>query len=268
MTSITPPPPPPCDPPIYSFFRPNVDITRRGLPQEIKGGRTKRRARSAGVLEEPPLFGGGGAGNNPERDDAMRLATVPAQGKRGNPKQARGSKRGWAVERRSRQPLEAARDGMTQVRQEIRQPVSSLWQPETVRASTAPTRSTPPSAGSTDGTDAAHGISRGISRHRPRSSLCKVTAVGPLTPTAGAADTRTAGDTCLGVGAGGAIFDPDVDDGGNARGGRASAGSEFSTFSAPICGSGEQEVIGEPGERRTPLPLRSSHRVGPIGALG
>lgn len=196
---------------------------------------------------------------------------MPAQGKRGNPKQARGSKRGWAVEPRPGRPLDAARDGMTQVRQEMRQPVSSLWQPETARAWTAPTRMAPPSAGSAGGMDAAHGIARGFSRQRPRSGLCKGTAVEPLTSTTGVAATRTTEDTGPGVGAGGAIFDDGGDDGGNDRGGRAgqaSAGDEFGTFSAPICGSGEQELNGDPGGRRTPLPLRSSHRVGPIGALG
>ena len=196
----------------------------------------------------------------------MRPATVPAQGKRGNPKQTRGSKRGWAIERRPGRPLEAARDGMTQIRQEMRLPVSSLWQSETSRASTAPTRMTPPSAGSAGGIDAAHGNAHDVSRHRPRSSLGRVTVVKPLTSMTGAAATRTTGDAC--VDTGGAIFDSDVDDRGNAQGGRAPAGGKVGTFSAPICGSGGQELNGEPGGRRTPLPLRSSHRVGPIGALG
>lgn len=199
---------------------------------------------------------------------------MPAQGKRGNPQQARGSKRRWAVERRPGRPTDAARDGMTQVRQEMRQPVLSLWQPETARAWTAPTRMTPPSAGSAGGMDAAHGIARGFSGQRPRSGLCKGTAVEPLTSTTGVVATRTTGDTFLGVGAGGAITDDGGDDGGNDRGGgtgrsgRASGGDECGTFSAPICGSGDQELNGDPGGRRTPLPLRSSHRVGPIGALG
>ena len=177
---------------------------------------------------------------------------------------------------------------MTQVRQDMRQPVSSLWQPGTERASTAPTRMLrsagsagvidathgvararmPRSAGSTEAIDATHSITRGSSRHRSHSELCKTTGVESLTSSPGVTATRTTGDTCLGVGAEGAIFNADGDNGGNIRGRRAPVEGELGTFSAPICGSSEQELNGNVGGRRTPLPLRSSHRVGPIGTLG
>ena len=225
-------------------------------------------------MDELPSFGVDSIGN-PEQDvnsgSTSRPATEPVDGKRGYPKLARGAtKRGWATERKPGRV--EGRDGMTRVRQDMRQPVSSLWQPETERASTAPSRM--PLFAGTPGIDATHGsTSRDSSRRRLRSGLGNVTGVEPPTSASrGVPVTRTTGGTCLGVGAEDPFLNDDGVDGDKKRGGGGGGGGggdKFGTFSAPICGSGDQELTADPGGgRRTPLPLRSSHRVGPIGSLG
>lgn len=177
---------------------------------------------------------------SPERD--------PAKGERGPVTRGRGSKRGGQGDAKLG-PLKVD-TGMIRVRQSIRQRVTSLWQTETKRASTAPEQSVSFARGS--GADAT---ACNLSKSRPRSQMS-----APTTPIAEMAATRVGGDEASGAGGGGLGVIFDGSNGGDGRGRAA--------FSAPTCRPEERMADGGPGERRTQTPLRSSHRVGPTGTLG
>ena len=138
-------------------------------------------------------------------------------------------------------------DAMLRVRRDIRQPVTSLWQTATERASTAPTRA----AGGAD-TNAR----RDLSRRRPLSEI------GAARAQRGAEIT----DSHRGAAASGA----GGENRNNGRGQPSREGkpTDARDVSAPTRGQGGREVDRNHKGRRTPIPLRSSHRIGPVGGLG
>lgn len=153
---------------------------------------------------------------------------------------------------------------MLRVRQEIRQPVTSLWQTATERAEAAPTRLVSHGGGMVDctNTTARRDLSRCQRQSQSSSARAKV-GVGLSTPPAGATNTT-----------GGAGHGSPNGDGGKGSKVRGRAPREddpgnATVLTAPVGGPGGGVVDGDQrGRRKTPIPLRSSHRVGPIGSLG
>lgn len=185
---------------------------------------------------------------------------------------------------------------MARVRQIMRQPVTSLWQSESERASTAPARvglaanisgflNLPAATGS---------LPR--SRIRPRSQLATMkngssnNSEARILATAGGRDrgerggngycSRGGGEADGTGGAGRAVTAASGHDGrsseNHGESGVVSAAdgcrSSFVAPQAPTCGSMVGTVVDGSGSlgrgRRIPMPLRSSHRVGPVGSLG
>ncbi|CAM9231256.1 unnamed protein product, partial [Hapterophycus canaliculatus] len=172
-------------------------------------------------------------------------------------------------------------DAMVRVRQDLRQPVTSLWQTATERAATAPTRSVSHSGGMVDSTTAA--TRRDLSRRRPFSHISATKAKGsrmsmPSTVAANDVtnDAETAEDERQHVGGKGATV-PSAD-GGNRSNSRRRASREGEPaniatanntgFEVPVYGSVGQATDRDPRGRKTTIPLRSSHRIGPVGSLG
>lgn len=159
---------------------------------------------------------------------------------------------------------------MARVRRYIRQPVTSLWQTETERARTAPTRRLP-SAGRHG--DCLDSIARG-SRIRPRSQA-SVAEGGRLFEFSAGGGAAARNDSEIlrvhGVATTAALSTVTAVDGAPEVDCRAGLLREGKSDKActPTFGTGVRIRGGVCDEReRTPVPLRSSHRVGPVGALG
>lgn len=143
--------------------------------------------------------------------------------------------------------------GMVQIRHSIRQPVTLLWQTKVERPQTAPTISQPFRANDSDHTAAGE-----ASQHGVHSKIGAAREDGARAGVDVEMSQRT-GDGGDGVAVG---------EGGNRNDGRERAlrEGETATSIAPFCGTGAGQRGS--GEGKTPMPLRSSHRVGPIGVLG
>lgn len=155
----------------------------------------------------------------------------------------------------------AIENGVFKVQHDIRQPVTSLWQTDRERASTAPTRRIPPTVRC-----CANTTGRDLSRRRPYSQMSVTRASRSATPGVCVVTGGIVGDEVLGAGGGGAVGSAN---GGSRKNGRhKSRGVEFGDSPATACES-EKEMVnrGRP-EIKTPVPLRSSHRLGPVGTLG
>lgn len=153
---------------------------------------------------------------------------------------------------------------MTTVRQSLRRSVLSLWQTEAQRASTAPAKILCWEGGSTDALRAG---SR--SRTRPHSQIGKKNAVGEVVSSSvrASAGERGGGELC-GVGRGDNVSGSTYDGSGSDRPSGTLTDSGYGAEEVPECGSAEEIVDRTSGARAMPTPLRSSHRVGPVGALG
>ncbi|CAM9275025.1 unnamed protein product [Scytosiphon promiscuus] len=245
-----------------------------------------------GASDTPPaLCAGGGRGNaqaehgvsngggaekpetDPARDHRTILAKPSRTGEEGD------AKRGGRVKSEPSTSLKRSDrgvDAMVQVRQNFRQPVTSLWQSATERAKTAPTRSIPKGGRLEDGTNAAP-------RRRPHSQIFATKAKGgalSISSVGAAAKTTDApeeiGNERQHVGGKGATVHSA--DGGNrgisrrhtSRDGEPAKTSVIKTTGCAVPGycSGGQVIGGHPQGRKTPIPLRSSHRLGPVGSLG
>lgn len=161
-------------------------------------------------------------------------------------------------------------DAMLRVRQDIRQPVTSLWQTAAARASTAPTRTASHRGGMVDCTNTA--ARRDLSRRRPQSQ----SGVARAKRDDGRADANSGvvGE-CPHAGEQGAVSSADGEKIGVSRGRSSRESEQASTntnFKTPglvsVRGPGARVVDRAQQGRRTPIPLRSSHRVGPVGSLG
>lgn len=225
---------------------------------------------------------GGGEGKpdtNPVQQDRKTTAKPPRRGDGG-----RSAKRGGRVGSKSSTSLKKSDrgvDAMVRVRQDFRQPVTSLWQTATERAATAPTRSVSRGGGLVDSTNAA--TRRDLSRRRPHSQISSTKDKGGVLSKLSTREANTTtiapeetGDQRQHVGGKGATFSGA--DGGNRVNGQRHTSREGepvdtsitkNTSSAvPVPGSGGQAICGDSRGRKTPMPLRSSHRVGPVGSLG
>ncbi|CAM9544373.1 unnamed protein product, partial [Ectocarpus sp. 12 AP-2014] len=171
-------------------------------------------------------------------------------------------------------PINTGHAAMVQVRQDFRQPVTSLWQTASERAATAPTRAASRSGGIVDSTNTAT-ARRGPSHRRPQSQAGasrtqrKATSTPPTGATTNARDQL--GNARPHTGGRGAVSSAGEGRKSNSRG-QASRESEPTSAPAispaPVCVSGGREADGQKQRRtRTPMPLRSSHRVGPVGSL-
>ena len=183
----------------------------------------------------------------------------------------KGPRHGEAIKPKPKAALKKREDNaLLRVRQDIRQPVTSLWQTAAARASTAPTRSVSHRDGMLDCTNTA--ARRDPSRGRPHSQ----SGVAGAKRDNGRADTSSGvvGE-CPHTGGRRAVSSADGEKRGTSRG-RSSRESEPVTTNADSKTPGLVSARGPGGrvvdraqqERRTPIPLRSSHRVGPIGSLG
>lgn len=161
-------------------------------------------------------------------------------------------------------------DAMLRVRQDIRQPVTSLWQTAAERASTAPSRIASHEGGIMDNTNTT--ARRKLSRHRPHSQIGVARAKRGI----GGADAHGGNmDGCLPASGKGAVSSADGEKGGANRG-QPSRESEPASPNAniiipgiaPTRGLGARANDRVKQGRGTPVPLRSSHRVGPVGSLG
>lgn len=172
-------------------------------------------------------------------------------------------------------PIKTGHAAMVQVRQDFRQPVTSLWQTASERAATAPTRAASRGGGIVDSTNTAT-ARRGLSHRRPQSQAGASRTQGKATstlPTGATTDARDQlGNARPHTGGRGAVSSAGEGRKSNSRG-QASRESEPTSTPAispaSVCVSGGREADGQQQRRRrTPIPLRSSHRVGPVGSLG
>ncbi|CAB1121297.1 unnamed protein product [Ectocarpus sp. CCAP 1310/34] len=211
------------------------------------------------------------AGADSDSDTGKSVAKVegdvdatPAHGREGQeraPEHERGAKR-----KPTTPPIRTGHAAMVQVRQDFRQPVTSLWQTASERAATAPTRAAPRGGGIVDSTNTATAL-RGPSHRRPQSQA------GASRTQPKAMSTRDQlGNARPHTGGRGAVSRAGEGRKSNSRG-QASRESEPTSTPAispaPVCVSGGREADGQKQRRiRTPIPLQSSHRVGPVGSLG
>lgn len=155
-------------------------------------------------------------------------------------------------------------DDLTPIRQNMRRSVSSLWQPEAQRASTAPAKVLCGEGGSND--ILREGSHR---RTRPHSQVRTANAIGDKMPSSDRANTkeRGGGDVC-GVVRGDNVSASAYRVSGLDRPAGILTDSGYNAEVVSEHGSTEETVDGSSGARATPVTLRSSHRVGPVGALG
>ncbi|CBJ27259.1 flagellar associated protein [Ectocarpus siliculosus] len=172
-------------------------------------------------------------------------------------------------------PIKTGHAAMVQVRQDFRQPVTSLWQTASERAATAPTRAASRGGGIVDSTNTAT-ARRGPSHRRPQSQAGASRTHGMVTsapPTGATTNARDQlGNARPQTGGRGAVSSAGEGRKSNSRG-QALRESDLTSTPAispsPVCVSGGREADGQKQRRRrTPIPLRSSHRVGPVGSLG
>lgn len=196
------------------------------------------------------------------------------KGQEKNPEHVRGAER-----KPTTPPIKTGHAAMVQVRQDFRQPVTSLWQTASERAATAPTRAASGGGGIVDSTNTTT-ARRGLSHRRPQSQagVSRTQGKGTSAAAAPTSATTNARDDQLGNArphTGGKSAVPSAGDGrkSNSRG-QASRESEPTSSPGispgPVCVSGGREADAQQHQRgrRTPIPLRSSHRVGPVGSLG
>lgn len=151
---------------------------------------------------------------------------------------------------------------MLRVRQDIRQPVTSLWQTAAERASTAPTRTAAHGGGMVDCTNTTG--RRGLSR-RSHSQL----SVARANRDKGCADASTGvADECLHAGGRGAVSSAGGAKTGASRASRGRSSREKPATSNTAATKTLSLVDSANQGKRTQVPLRSSHRVGPVGSLG
>lgn len=230
--------------------------------QEIKAGRDNVAAKDTGKLATAQ--DGDDGKTRHEKNRGIRLPEKdPTGGARGHANAARASKkRGRGLVRGARQGYLNVENDMARVRLGIRQPVTSLWQTETDRAMTAPARR-PPSAES----DGAHNAEYKLSQRRPHSHVGQARGGRARLSVTGIAGTGVGDDEAPGEGRGGVAATADRFNKGEGRG-RVSKDGDNSVRLAPVQGSEEWMANGDSLAVRVPMPLRSSHRVGPVGNLG
>lgn len=217
----------------------------------------------------------GRAATNPMREDRDNSARPSRKGER-RERDAKLAGRVGSKPSTSPKTSDKGVDAMVRVRQDFRQPVTSLWQTATERAATAPTRLMTSTSTNT-------GTGRDLSRRRPcsQASAMKARGGGLSTLSMCAANNTTneidqVKDEHQHVGGKGATVSGA---GGRSRGNnrrRMSKEGELTNSkttknagsAVSVYGSGGQAIDGDPGGRKTPIPLRSSHRVGPVGSLG
>lgn len=229
--------------------------------QEVKGGGepstlTARHAgESAGKQQDE---NSGGDPRIPQTTDVESVSGKPLRGGEGGGG-GRGAKHGDS-ERKLATPLRKKEDNaMLRVRQDIRQPVTSLWQTAAERAKTAPTRLVSRGGGGMEdctSTTARRDLSRRQRHSQNSPPRAKKGGIGLSNATVAPGGDNLKGD--VGKGSKGRGRAPRED------------GPENSTgLTAPVCGPGGGAVDGDQrGRTKTPIPLRSSHRVGPVGSLG
>lgn len=221
-------------------------------------------ARDAGELTPAQDFPGEDGKTRQEKNSGASLPEKnPTEGARYRANAERASKQGGRVlVRGARQGRSNVENDMARVRVGIRQPVTSLWQMETERAMTAPTRR-PLSAGSYG----THNADCKLSQRRPHSHIGQSRG-GRVRPSATTVAGNGAGNNeTLGVRGGGAVVTADRCSKGEDKG-RMLKDDGNSARLTPLRGLEERMGNGEYLGGRVPMPLRSSHRVGPVGDLG
>lgn len=226
--------------------------------QEVKeGGSTGPPARRVGRADD-------NVHDVADNDGTRRPETNATEVENSSPQ--RGAKHGGGIKPKPTAALKKRENAaMSRVRQDIRQPVTSLWQTVAERASTAPTACH--GGGIVDCTNSADRLSR----RRPHSRIGAARTKREI----GRSDaTDGVVDGCLQAGGRGALSSADEEKRSSSRGRpsreRQSAFTDTNTKTpglVPTRGSGGRVVEAQPA-RRTPAPLRSSHRVGPVGKLG
>ncbi len=229
-------------------------------------GTALQEVKEGGSNAQPGRRGGGGSGTDDDekvRDPAKNDSTggpetnlaEAAVGASTKPSQGGATREGGGAGARPKSSIALKKiegDAMLRVRRDIRQPVTSLWQTAAERASTAPARA----LGGAD-VNARRGLP---SRRQPLSEI------GAARAQRGAeelADSRR-----------GASADGENRDNGRGRASREGEPDDGRDISAPTRGPGgmggerDQHADRRRRRRRTPIPLRSSHRVGPVGTLG
>lgn len=232
--------------------------------QEVKeGGSTAQTARR--------INGGDANVKDPKENDSSDRGPETSTAEAEDEPSKKGLRHGGGIAPKPAAALKMREDdAMLRVRQDIRQPVTSLWQTAAERASTAPTRTASRRSEMVDCTNTA--ARRGSSRRRPHTQ----TGVARAKRDNGRADVNSGVgivDECLRAGGRGVASGA----GGEKRDatrGRSSRESEHRRANAETPGlvstrgSGGKVVDRAKPGRRTPTPLRSSHRVGPVGSLG
>lgn len=158
-----------------------------------------------------------------------------------------------------------ANNMMASLRQSMRRPVPSLWQTETQRASTAPASVFTCGSGLN-----ANARAESRDRIQPRSKVGRVTNFGEEVPSRDGGQRKAGGGGGASVGYDGRRASIGGNGGARANISKDALQTKSGSIVLPASAYEPAEDIADEsfGRRPTPTPLRSSHRVGPVGALG